>query len=108
MVWNGSIPTVTAGFYRLVYLIFVGLLIGLLVGIVVEWFEHHIDDGPIEIVISILVPYATYLGANAARSSGVSGRHRMRFVSQPPQFSVFFAERATARRSRLGIAHLHP
>jgi Na+/H+ antiporter len=71
MVWNGSTPTVADGFYRLVYLILVGLLIGLVVGIVVEWFEHRIDDGPIEIVISILVPYATYLGANAAGSSGV-------------------------------------
>src|SRR5271154_6080874 len=71
MVWNGSTPTVSAGFYRLVYLIFVGLLIGLVVGIVVEWFEHRIDDGPIEIVISILVPYAAYLTAESIHASGV-------------------------------------
>ncbi len=71
MVWNGSTPTVWAGFSRLTYLILVGLIFGLVIGVVVEWFEHQIDDGPIEIVISILVPYATYLGANAVRSSGV-------------------------------------
>ena len=34
------------------------------------WFEKWVDDGGIEIVISILVPYATYLlGARI----GVSG-----------------------------------
>ncbi|HZC65380.1 MAG TPA: cation:proton antiporter, partial [Candidatus Dormibacteraeota bacterium] len=71
MVWNGTTPTVWQGFSRLTFLILVGLLIGLAVGIVVEWFENRIDDGPIEIVISILVPYATYLGANAAHASGV-------------------------------------
>jgi CPA1 family monovalent cation:H+ antiporter len=71
MVWNGTTPTVWSGFSRLVWLIVVGVLFGLVVGLVVEWFENRIDDGPIEIVISILVPYATYLGANAARASGV-------------------------------------
>jgi CPA1 family monovalent cation:H+ antiporter len=40
------------------------------VGAIVAWFEKWVDDGGIEIVISILVPYATYLlGARA----GVSG-----------------------------------
>lgn len=71
MVWNGSTPTLWAGLLRLMYLIVVGMVIGLLVGFVVEWFERRIDDGPIEIVVSILVPYATYLGANAVGASGV-------------------------------------
>src|SRR5271155_2607089 len=60
MVWSGRTPTVWSGVSRLAFLIVVGLLIGLLIGFIVEWFEHRIDDGPIEIVISILVPYATY------------------------------------------------
>jgi monovalent cation/hydrogen antiporter len=71
MVWNGTTPTVWSGVYRLSYLIVVGLLFGMVIGLVVEWFENRIDDGPIEIVISILVPYATYLGANAVHASGV-------------------------------------
>jgi monovalent cation/hydrogen antiporter len=71
MVWNGATPTVWSGFSRLVWLIGAGLVLGLLIGLVVEWFENRIDDGPIEIVVSILVPYATYLGANAAHASGV-------------------------------------
>jgi NhaP-type Na+/H+ or K+/H+ antiporter len=37
----------------------------------VDWFEHQIDDGPIEIAVSILVPYAAYLAASYARASGV-------------------------------------
>jgi CPA1 family monovalent cation:H+ antiporter len=37
----------------------------------VEWFEYHIEDGPIEIAFSILIPYAAYLAAEAIRGSGV-------------------------------------
>src|SRR6202000_1721484 len=33
--------------------------------------EHHIHDGPIEITISIMVPYAAYLAAEAIHASGV-------------------------------------
>jgi len=71
MVYSGTTPTVWAGFSRLIWLIIGGLVFGLVIGLVVEWFENYIDDGPIEIVITILVPYATYLGANAAHASGV-------------------------------------
>jgi CPA1 family monovalent cation:H+ antiporter len=59
------------GGFRLTYLIAVGLAIGLVVGLIVNWIEHHIDDGPIEIVISILTPYAAYLAAHSVRASGV-------------------------------------
>src|SRR6266849_10213662 len=68
---SGSIPSAGAGALRLGYLIVAGLAIGLLVGLVVVWFERRIDDGPIEIVISILTPYAVYLAAESVRASGV-------------------------------------
>lgn len=71
MVVNGRIPTVAEGGLRLTYLIAVGLAIGLAIGLIVSWIEHHIDDGPIEIVISILTPYAAYLAADSVRASGV-------------------------------------
>jgi CPA1 family monovalent cation:H+ antiporter len=71
MVVEGRTPTVAQGALRLAYLIGVGLLIGLLLGLVVEWFERRIDDGPIEIVVSILTPYAAYLAAESAHASGV-------------------------------------
>ena len=48
-----------------------GLLLDTLVARIAEWFEHQIDDGPIEIVLSILIPYATYLAAEEIHASGV-------------------------------------
>jgi monovalent cation/hydrogen antiporter len=71
MVVQQQIPTVTSAFARLAYLTVVGLVIGLIIGVVVEWFERRIDDGPIEITISLLVPYVAYLAAEEARASGV-------------------------------------
>src|SRR5712664_116423 len=71
IVVEGRTPTVAEGALRLTYLIAVGLLIGFLLGLLVELFECRIDDGPIEIVVSILTPYAAYLAAESLRASGV-------------------------------------
>jgi len=68
---RGKTPTVGAASLRLIYLIVIGIAIGMLVGLLVEWFERYLDDGPIEIVISILTPYAAYLAAESVRASGV-------------------------------------
>src|SRR3984957_284243 len=71
MVVHGQDPTVSAGLLRLLYLTFAGIGSGLILARIVEWFEHRIDDGPIEIAVSILVPYAAYLTAEAMHASGV-------------------------------------
>ena len=71
IVVTGERPTVAQGFLRLSYLILAGIAIGLVIGLVVEWFERRLDDGPIEITVSIVVPYVAYLGAEAAHASGV-------------------------------------
>jgi CPA1 family monovalent cation:H+ antiporter len=71
IVVAGQTPTVSSGFLRLVYLIVAGIAVGLLIGALIHWIEHHIDDGPIEITISIMVPYAAYLAAEAIHASGV-------------------------------------
>src|SRR5580692_10478132 len=71
MVVSGQNPTVASGLARLVYLTAGALGVGFLFGRVVEWLEHRIDDGPIEIAVSILVPYAAYLTAEAIHASGV-------------------------------------
>src|SRR5215471_18978136 len=60
IVVRGQIPSATSSTFRLLYLIVVGIAIGLLVARFVKWFEQYIDDGPIEIVISILIPYTVY------------------------------------------------
>jgi len=64
-------PTVSGGLLTLVWLTAGGIAIGLMIAWVVARFERRIDDGPIEVALSILVPYATYLAAQAAHASGV-------------------------------------
>jgi monovalent cation/hydrogen antiporter len=71
MLVEGRTPSAAESAVRLVYLIVAGIAIGFVIGLIVEWFERRIDDGPIEIVVSILTPYAAYLAAESARASGV-------------------------------------
>jgi Na+/H+ antiporter len=71
MVVTGETPTLGSGLMRLGYLIVAAIALGLLLGVIVESIHRHIDDGPIEITISVLVPYSVYLAAEAMHSSGV-------------------------------------
>lgn len=71
ILMTGRTPSVIETGGRLVFLIGGGVLIGLAVGAIVAWFEKWVDDGGIEIVISILVPYATYLLGSKMGVSGV-------------------------------------
>ena len=71
IVVRSQTPSVAEALGRLGYLVIAGVAIGLLIGKGVEWFENRIDDAPIEIAVSILVPYGTYLAAQAVRASGV-------------------------------------
>lgn len=64
-------PTISGGVLTLIWLIVAGVALGLAVGWIVNQIERRIDDGPIEITLSILVPYAAYLAANAVHASGV-------------------------------------
>lgn len=68
---GGISPSWDIGVLRLVYLVAGGLLAGLAIALAVEWFEQFVEDGPIEITVSIIVPYATYLAAEAVHASGV-------------------------------------
>jgi CPA1 family monovalent cation:H+ antiporter len=71
MLAGGAVPSVSAGAFRLVYLVVVGILIGLALGEIIHRIEHRIDHAPIEVALSILTPYAGYLGAEAIHASGV-------------------------------------
>jgi monovalent cation/hydrogen antiporter len=71
MVLYGQTPGVGEAVLRLCWLAAGGIGIGLLLGRLVEWFELRIDDAPIEITISLLVPYAAYLAGQSVRASGV-------------------------------------
>ena len=71
IVVSRRVPTVSSGVLTLLWLIIGGVGLGLLVGWIVDYIERHIDDGPIEITLSILTPYTVYLAADAVHASGV-------------------------------------
>ena len=67
-----------------------GVALGLAAGWLNERLERRLDDAPIEITLSLLVPYAVYLAAEGLRVSGVlavvaagvyGGRHSPRMFS---------------------------
>ena len=71
IVISHQVPSWSAGVLTLLWLIIGGVGLGLLVGWIVDWVERRIDDGPIEITLSLLVPYVAYLAADAVHASGV-------------------------------------
>lgn len=68
---RGDLPSAGEGTLRLIYLIVGGLAIGLMIGVIVAVFERYIDNGPVEMVVSLIVPYAAYLAGEEAKASGV-------------------------------------
>lgn len=71
MLAQGETPTASHALLRLLWLIVGGIGVGLLLGVVVAWLERWIDDGPVELVLSVLTPYAAYLAGEALQASGV-------------------------------------
>lgn len=71
LVVSRTVPTVSESLLTLAWLVAGGVILGLLVGWVVYLAERQIDDGPIEIALSILTPYAAYFIADAVHASGV-------------------------------------
>jgi CPA1 family monovalent cation:H+ antiporter len=71
LVLTGATPTLASMAMRFAYLVAVGLAAGAVVAVAVTQIERWIDDGPIEISISILVPYAAYICADAIGASGI-------------------------------------
>jgi Na+/H+ antiporter len=68
---RGESPSTSDAVLRLLFLTGAGLAVGLATGWIVNQIERRIDHGPIEISISILVPYVAYFAANSVRASGV-------------------------------------
>lgn len=71
IVVYGQTPTVGAGLLRLLWLTVGGLGVGVVIGYLVDRFERRVEYGAIEIVLSLLIPYATYTAAEAVQASGV-------------------------------------
>jgi len=68
---TNQVPTFSSGVLTLLWLTAGGIAVGLLVAYLVYRLEHWVDDGPIEVAISILVPFVAYLAAQSVRASGV-------------------------------------
>ncbi len=68
---QGRAPGIVEGTGRLLYLVGAGVGVGVVIGSIVAWFEKWVDDGPVEIIISLLLPYFTYLAGNSMHASGV-------------------------------------
>ena len=71
IVVSRTVPTIQQGLLELTWLTVGGIALGLIVGWLVYLLEKRVDDGPIEIALSILTPYAAYFIADAAHASGV-------------------------------------
>lgn len=71
MVVEGTTPTIGRGLLEFLWLTIGGVVVGLVIGKIVAWIERWVDDGPVEIALSLVVPYAAYLLAEAMKSSGV-------------------------------------
>lgn len=68
---QGRAPGVFEGIGQLLYLVGGGVVVGVVIGGVVAWFEQWVDDGPVEIAVSLVVPYVAYLAGNSMHASGV-------------------------------------
>ncbi len=71
MVVQGTAPTIARGLLEFAWLALGGVLVGLAIGLAVTWLERWVDDGPVEIALSLIVPYAAYLAGDAVKASGV-------------------------------------
>lgn len=71
LIVGGKTHTAASGLLWLAYVTIVGIGIGLIVALIDYRLERRLDDAPIEIVMSILVCYASYLAAEAVHASGV-------------------------------------
>jgi CPA1 family monovalent cation:H+ antiporter len=68
---NNQVPTIGAGIVRLIFLSVVGVLVGLLAGRCIRWAQTRLTDAPIEVTLTILAPYLSYLAAESVNASGV-------------------------------------
>jgi monovalent cation/hydrogen antiporter len=68
---SGKHVSLAEGSLSLLYLIVGGVVAGLLVAWLMHWIQRYVTDSPIEITISLLAPYVSYLAADEIHASGV-------------------------------------
>jgi monovalent cation/hydrogen antiporter len=71
MLVSGKTPGAVDGLLRLVWLTVGGLAAGLFLGFLIDRFERRLEHASIETILSIMIPYGTYLAAESIHASGV-------------------------------------
>ncbi len=71
LLLRGDSPGLADGVLRFLWLIVGGVGAGLMLGIVITWLERWVDDGPVEMTLSLIVPYAAYFAGEQINASGV-------------------------------------
>jgi Na+/H+ antiporter len=71
MLVSNEIPTIWSGVLHLIYLSVAGVAIGLLIGRLLRWGQLRLSDAPIEITLTLLAPFLSYIAAESVNASGV-------------------------------------
>lgn len=71
MVTSGDIPSLSHGFWRLVFMIAGGVAAGLVVGKVIYWVERPLRTSALQTLVSVATPYFAYLLGEGIHASGV-------------------------------------
>jgi monovalent cation/hydrogen antiporter len=71
MMVSNEVPTIGTGVLRLLFLSVIGVLIGLLTGWLIRWGQVRLTHAPIEIMLTLLAPYLSYIAAESVHASGV-------------------------------------
>jgi CPA1 family monovalent cation:H+ antiporter len=98
MLLEGHAPTAGSALLHLLWLIVGGIGIGLILGWLFYFCERWIEDGPLEMVVSLIVPYAAYLVAEQLHASGVIcvvtcglflSRRSANFLTAPARIQIY-------------------
>jgi monovalent cation/hydrogen antiporter len=71
LLLENHLPTVSSALLHLLWLVAGGVGLGLVLGYVFYFCERFIDEGSLEMVVSLIVPYVAYLTAEQLHASGV-------------------------------------
>jgi CPA1 family monovalent cation:H+ antiporter len=71
MLLTGEAPSLGGSLLRLLWLIVGGIATGLILGRITNFVERWISDGPLEMAVSLIVPYIAYLAAEQVHASAV-------------------------------------
>jgi monovalent cation/hydrogen antiporter len=103
LLLENHVPTVGSALLHLLWLIVGGVGLGLILGQVFYFCERFIDEGPLEMVVSVIVPYVAYLTAEQLHTSGVIcvvtcglflSRRSATYLSAPSRIQILAAWKA--------------